>query len=238
MTRLATALALVPGALAASLLNLRSDSREVNVVLQVNKATSEAAIDVWNEAHDTIWAQSCSRSLKTGPFEENELVFEVDEHGAGTIKIGDKTYAIRDSNGEGENTIVCGRVVSDDELVVSCHVPIPASTPLQKLRRRDLANCFPKAGKVELSNIVATYERNSTAEWDNINVPPVVAEAEAEAPAPEATANITRSIGRRQIYCLVREVTRRVGDGNPHTNPLHIQLSVRLPTYTSPLPIP
>lgn len=226
MTRLATALALVPGALAASLLNLRSDSREVNVVLQVKKSTSEAAIDVWNEAHDAIWAQSCSRSINTGPFQDNELVFNVDDNGAGTIRIGDKTYAIRDREDK-SGGIVCGRVVSDNELVVSCHVPIPSSTPLQKLRRRDLASCFPKGGHVDLSTLLATFERNSTAEWDNINNdPPVVAEAEAEAPAPEATANITRSIGRRQIYCNVKKGTRRVGNGNPHTNPLHIQLSV------------
>jgi hypothetical protein len=87
MARLA-ALALLPGALAASILNLPRGTREVDVVLQVNKATSEAAIDVWNEDGTAVWAQSCSRSLSTGPFENAPLSFEVDDSGVGTLIIG------------------------------------------------------------------------------------------------------------------------------------------------------
>jgi hypothetical protein len=222
MARLA-ALALLPGALAASILNLPRGTREVNVVFQLNKATSEAAIDVWNEDATTVWAQSCSRSLNTGPFENAPLSFEVDDSGTGTLIIGSKNYTISDTD-DTPGAVKCGRVVDGHELVVSCHVPISDTIPLRRMRKRDLQDCFPK-GPVELTGVVAALESNGT----NVDVDWSHAGNDTASQLDESDkADQPQGIQRRQRFdfCTQWKRTRRVGDGSPRQTPLHIQVSV------------
>jgi hypothetical protein len=91
------------------------------------------------------------------------------------------------------------------------------------MRKRDLQDCFPK-GPVELTSVVAAFERNRTdVGWGHIDddgKAPQLNETE-EAAQPQA-------IQRRQRYdfCTTWRRTRRVGDGSPRQNPHHIQISV------------
>jgi len=73
MNLLAVGLALLSGVSATRLLQLAQGTQPVNVVLQINKATSEVAIDVWNKDKTGVMAYSCSHSLASGSFEKPNL---------------------------------------------------------------------------------------------------------------------------------------------------------------------
>jgi hypothetical protein len=209
-------LALLPAALAAPTLHLAPGSQAVSVVLQVNKATSEAAIDVWDETKSAVFAHSCSRTLASGSFASAPLAFTVNEQGAGSLSVGPQNYTIHD-DAEISGGIVCGRAASNDEVVVSCEVPVPSSLKLQSLSKRDLQDCFPR-GPVELSRLLAALESDSTVTSTNV----------AASSVPETRDIAAGAVGKRQgnICGIWTSNTRLVGNGNPHQNPLHIQLSV------------
>ncbi|KAH6650203.1 hypothetical protein F5144DRAFT_636699 [Chaetomium tenue] len=138
MNRLTTAFALLPVAFATPFLQR---AQTVNVVLRVNKVTSDSAIDVWNESKSEVLAQACSRSLKSGSFESSPILFTVDEYGAGTLSIGTQTYTIHDDP-DVSGGIICGRIASPSELAISCDVLIPESLQLRSLSKRDTQDCF------------------------------------------------------------------------------------------------
>ncbi|KAK4121220.1 hypothetical protein N657DRAFT_635815 [Parathielavia appendiculata] len=128
-------LALLPVASAAPALQLAAGTKAVNVVLQINKATSEAAIDVFDENKSNVFAHTCSRPLASGSFASSPLAFTVNEQGAGTLSVGPQTYTIHDQV-EYSGGIVCGRVASPSEVVVSFQVPVPSSLQLHSLNKR------------------------------------------------------------------------------------------------------
>jgi hypothetical protein len=210
--------AVLPAGFSTPLVQHTRDTQVVNIVLQVNKVTSEAAIDVWNNNSSEVLAHSCSLSLASGSFEGTPLGFTVNDYGAGNLSVGQQTYAIHDKP-EISGGIVCGRIASPDEVIVSCRVPISAPLQLKSLDNGGLQNCFPR-GPLELSGLVRELESTSTNDtaWSENGPSPL---HKAEAP----------DLYKRQGACGPwTERTIRVGDGNPHQNPLHIQLSVKIST--------
>jgi hypothetical protein len=142
MGRLALALAAVlPAAFSTPLAQHTRDTQVVNIVLQVNKVTSEAAIDVWNNNNSEVLGHSCSLSLASGSFEGMPLGFMVNEYGAGNLSVGQQTYTIHDKP-EIPGGFVCGRIASPVEVIVSCRVPISAPLQLKSLDKGGLQNCF------------------------------------------------------------------------------------------------
>jgi hypothetical protein len=218
MSRLWAALALLPLAFGTRLLHLPPGTQAVNVVLQVNKITSEAAVDVWNEDKSDVLAHSCSSSVASGSFESTPLVFAVNEYGAGNLNVGAQTYTIHDTP-EISGGIICGRITSPGEIIVSCEVPVSASLQLKSLSKRDLQDCFPR-GSVELLGMIRGLETgsaNDTAWSEN-------------PPSPPAAGSTNAAMGaayKRQGSCgSWRGRTVLKGDGYPHQNPLNIQISV------------
>ncbi|KAH7267919.1 hypothetical protein B0J15DRAFT_591766 [Fusarium solani] len=102
------------------------------------------------------------------------------------------------SIGGGDDAIECGRIASETELVVNCIVSLPGSVT-------QAMDVFE--GKVESES------------------PPDVAPAElSQAEVDEIVKKNHRD--KRQTPCGIwTSQTRRVGNGNPHQNPLNIQLS-------------
>ena len=220
MSGLVVALALLPAVFAIPFPPAEQGTRNAHVVLQVNKVTAEAAVEVWNLNKSEVFAQSCSRLLISEPFKSTPVAFSVNDYGAGNLTIGQQTYMIHEKP-EISGGIVCGRIVSPDEIIVSCEVAISQSLHrrLQDLKTRDLRNCFPH-GPVELTDVMRGLEDAPT---------------ERAIPSPQtASSNNTTglgltALGKRQGACGVwSQTTFNVGDGNPHQNPLNIQISVSL----------
>jgi len=152
------------------------------------------------------------------------LDFTVDGSGAGTVRIGAKDYAIQ-SDPAISGGITCGRLSSTDGAVISCDVPVPASLQLRGLSKRDLPTCRT-TGSNKLYNIMAGFERNKihVSTWSS-NI------TSAELPSTSPVAHT-----KRQGSCGVwSQATNQVGDGDPHQNPLNIQLSVRITSLSLPL---
>ncbi len=230
MTRLVAALALLPAAFATSVLQAAQGTQIVNIVLQANKVTAEVAIDVWNQDKSALFAQSCSRTLASGGFERTPIAFDVDDHGSGNLTVGQAQYTI-DEKPELSGGIVCSRIVSFDETLVNCEAPVSASLKLQSLSKRSRQDCFPD-GPLDVSRIVKRLENPATAntvpKQDTFSLFDV-------ARPPNATENAAHD--KRQGSCGAwSTATNLVGNGNPHQNPLNIQVSVRLAPHLSHCP--
>ncbi|KAB5586295.1 hypothetical protein GE09DRAFT_984522, partial [Coniochaeta sp. 2T2.1] len=214
MRLLGGASVLLPAVLAIPLSQGGQDTQTVKVLFQVNEAASEAVIEVWDHARSEIFARSCSLSLATGAFQSTPFNFTVDGSGAGTVRIGARDYTVH-SNPAISGGITCGRLSSADGAVVSCDVPIPASLQLRGLSKRALPTCRPN-GSDRLYAILAGFESRDIhrGTWSSNST-------SAELPN-------TNPVGhpKRQGSCGVwSSTTIMVGNGDPHQNPLNIQLS-------------
>lgn len=213
---------LLPAVLAIPLSESGQDTQTVKVVLQVNKAASEATIEVWDHDRSQVFARSCSPSLAIGAFQSTPLNFTVNGSGAGTVRIGAKHYTVH-SDPAISGGIICGRLSSADGAVVSCDVPVPASLQLKGLSKRALPSCRPN-GSNELYRILTGFERSEIHDstWSSNST---------SAELPSAVAH-----PKRQGACGVwSSNTYMIGNGDPHQNPLNIQLSVRIDSPSLPL---
>ena len=191
--------------------------QNIQITFSKKKSTSEVSTTAWNADKSSVVGQSCSTILSNGPFEAHSISFMVDENGSGNITIGTQTYVVHDDT-DISGGISCGRMHSSLESIVNCAVTVPASLQLQPLSKRDLALCFPE-GPLQLEGILAGIEaraRNPEA----FNIPP---------------SNISkRELGNVTGDPCDRYVghTRRIGDGNPHQNPMNVQLTVGHRSFT------
>ncbi|KAI8663172.1 hypothetical protein NCS57_00917300 [Fusarium keratoplasticum] len=207
-------LALVPVVLANPI--LRSEkTQDVHIVLELSKEASQAAVTVWNKDQSEAIANSCSESLASAPFENHAIAFKVDENGSGNLTVGDKSYSI----GGGDDAIECGRIASETELVVNCIVSLPGSVELKPLGKRGLKTCFPD-GPLEVTQAMDVFEGKVESESPSDVAPAELSQAEVDKIVKE------NHLDKRQTPCGIwTSQTRRVGNGNPHQNPLNIQLS-------------
>ncbi|ROT43788.1 hypothetical protein SODALDRAFT_306056 [Sodiomyces alkalinus F11] len=225
-------LALTPVVLANPVIRAE-EAQDVHITLELSKVASpaQAAITVWNNEQTEVLAKSCSDSLATGPFADHPIVFNINsENGAGSLTIGSASFQI----GGGDSTLTCGRVASETELVINCIVPVPGSLQLRSLEKRSLAECFPD-GPLEVSQSMDIFEGKVEA-----------AEGAIEFDFPELNQtqideivrreDLNSKFNKRQTAGCDNWVsdTRRVGNGNPHQNPWHIQLSepMKCPGHT------
>ncbi|KAK4451073.1 hypothetical protein QBC34DRAFT_437048 [Podospora aff. communis PSN243] len=189
------------------------------VTFHANRGSAEAAIEVWNADQTVMLGQSCKATLDSGAFAAAPIAFVVDgDTGSGTVTIGAKTYTIHD-NVAVSGGISCGRVTSEAEVMVKCNVPLPATLPLARMHKRDLADCFPVGGSGELEYVMRNLETEEEPIVDH--------DAPVTEPEPETlTATPTTLVPRQRVCEIVSLSTERVGNGNPHQNPKHIQLSI------------
>ncbi|KAK3905792.1 hypothetical protein C8A05DRAFT_41308 [Staphylotrichum tortipilum] len=201
-------LALLPAAVfATSVLQAAEGTRIVNIVLQVNKVTSKAAID------------SCSLQLTSGGFEKTPIAFGFNEHGAGNLTVGEKIYIVHEIP-EFSGGIVCSSIVSPYETLLNCETPVASSLKLSSPSRRNLKDCFPE-GPLELASVMDKLE--STPKGQPLSSPEALSSIEVR--QTNTTADHV-SHGKRQGSCgFWSSYTAEVGDGNPHQNPLNVQVS-------------
>ena len=196
--------------LAAALVQ-RQEAELITIVLQVSKINNEKAIDVWDQARTKVLAQSCSDSLQSGLFEHDAIAFQVDENGAGTFTLGSKSFAVSDNL---DQEASCGQIASAEELVITCHVPFAAPSGVPALDRRDLNDCFPKGGALDLLSVAQGFENGAQDE-------------PLPALTSEVAVNTTADLDKRQTgpCTFWSQVTYMVGNGDPHQNPWNVQVS-------------
>ncbi|KAK6218085.1 hypothetical protein QIS74_02517 [Colletotrichum tabaci] len=189
-------------------------SQNIQVTLHFLKAEHmQPSMTAYNNDRSKVIGRSCSTSLALGT---SSIVFAVDRNGSGNITVNEREFRVIDDP-ELSGGIVCGRMHSDLETVVNCEVAVPASLDLAHLDRRSAPGCMWKrsAGIEDGLGLEATlegfYRRPGFLPLEQPLAPP---------------DNLT--LTERQNCGVTKRDSYRVGDGNPHQNPLNIQLSAKI----------
>jgi hypothetical protein len=172
---------------------------EVFVTWRHELSTGKTALEVQG-TDKSVLAESCSSKIGSLDFSN------VDEHGGGFFTVGDNKFAV---TSKPENGPACHRIYNNDIAVVEC-TGVDADVPTGMIASED--GCFSHE-----ENKVAFRSLRSRSE-DVLN-------ASLPVEGPSMPAFHSRILGSRQS-CISNTDTTLVGDGNPHQNFLHKQISV------------
>lgn len=198
----------------------RGRPQDVHVVLHAHKESSEASIEIFNKEHSALLLHSCASTLTSGPFKDHHIDFTVDENGAGSLAVGSKQYTIHHDAAK-SGGIECDRIVNDVETLISCLVPLPYDIQLATKDNVSVSDCFTQAP----APVVLHHVRRGLL--GNLSFPPELSFPPHRNGEGEKPPTRSLSLDRRQGQCWTSSsYSVRVGDGNPHQNPLNIQLSV------------
>ncbi|CAL5868549.1 uncharacterized protein PFLUO_LOCUS2776 [Penicillium psychrofluorescens] len=186
----------------------KQKTQEVDVMIQQIKATSEMDITVLSQESSKILGYACSNILNSGAFAEKPIKADLDENGAGTLAVGNHMYIVNEDP-ETSGGITCGRTYNDVESFILCAVPLPTSLPLTPISNGEKASCFNSGNTPSLEaafrSILAQNKAPETGMTDIDDLP---------------------MLHKRQTACgQWSSDTQVVGDGDPHQNYLHTQLS-------------
>lgn len=195
-------------AMATNTLHQRAAAPSVVVSLFVDKATKASSVMVTDETRTKIYGHSCADTLALGSL---NIAYDVDQYGSGTLRFGSAVYTVH-SDLAFSGGIECGVIYDDSETHVDCVAPWPAGSELIELP----ANATRQPCLEEHLSRRAVYETDQ-----GTNAPLISRDSHPEAPVGQS---------KRQVTCMPNPVSRLVGNGNPHQNFQHTQLSVRLPT--------
>lgn len=211
-------LSTLPSVLAAPSVTVsaRGETQEVAIHVKIDKATSEKYVAISNKNLEVL-AEACSGVLNAGAFADFPISTNLDNNGAGNITLGANTFRVHEDSKLSNDVLTCTRMYNDVQAFVNCKALIPANLRLAPLSKRD--TCLKGKRSVEsseydLENVSLGF---TTASFNSTTPIPQIVERAEERP----------TIEERQRNCdrLVRE-TWRIGDGNPHQNWFHQQLSV------------
>ncbi|EQB57401.1 hypothetical protein CGLO_02476 [Colletotrichum gloeosporioides Cg-14] len=200
---------LISSSLAAPTISVRdgAELQQVQVVYQ----ECDSAISVEVRSGGTVVAEACSNTLDTGSFAELPIRFDVNKKGAGNVTVGSTTYKVHQDK-EISGGIVCGRLYDDAESVVSCDVSVPAGMSFQSLSKRH--ECIP-GGATSMAR--ALHIRDPEAALNSRYIAPV--------PFPVSDDNTHDFHVSKRQGCYPQKWTELVGDGNPHQNYYHQQVT-------------
>jgi hypothetical protein len=173
---------------------------EVFVTWRHELSTGKTALEIQG-TDKSVLAESCSSKIGSLDFSD------VDEHGGGSFTVGDKKFAVLSQPEDGP---VCSRIYNGDIAVVECtgvdyDVPAGSATSAE--------DCFShEENKMAFRSLRSRSEDARSAS------------APVEQP-PTMPAFHSRILGSRQTTCISNTDVVLVGDGNPHQNFLHKQIS-------------
>ncbi|KAH0420091.1 hypothetical protein CcaCcLH18_14188 [Colletotrichum camelliae] len=207
-----TTASLLSSALAAPALSRRDEPQLQQVQVVYQECDTATSVEVLSGG--TVVAEACSNTLDTGSFAALPIKFDVDRTGAGTVTVGSTTYKIHEKK-EISGGIVCGRLFDGGESVVSCDISVPASMPFQSLSRRH--ECIPD-GATTMARALQIRNPEQDLQARYIAPIPFLISDDANTNADK------RELGKRQ-GCYPQKWTELVGDGNPHQNYYHSQIT-------------
>lgn len=178
---------------------------DVSVIWRHELSTGKTATEV-RGADKALLADSCSSKIGALDFSD------VDENGGGSFTVGDKKFAVLSQPEAGHP--VCTRIYNGDIAVVEC-TGVDYSVPAGTATSAD--DCFKhEANKMAFRSL-------STRSGDVQN-----AGQQSEQPSnqPSMPSFHSRILGTRQTACISNTDVTLVGNGDPHQNFLHKQISV------------
>ncbi|TDZ74410.1 hypothetical protein CTRI78_v000745 [Colletotrichum trifolii] len=170
----------------------------------------EPSITAYNNDRSEVVGHSCATSLALG---SSSIAFTVDQNGAGNITVNEEEFKVLDDP-EISGGVACGRIHNDAETVVNCELTVPATANLLPPNRRNLPECksVKRAATGEESGLEAILD-------GFLRGPEYLPSEQPLELSENSTAVAPRQCGIQQRDAYL------IGNGNPHQNPLNIQLS-------------
>ncbi|OBT58266.1 hypothetical protein VE04_01564 [Pseudogymnoascus sp. 24MN13] len=216
MMLLAAMLWLVPVVLGALHLSLPQDSKEASLFVKFDKTTLETEV-VIADMDSQILGQSCGRTLDSGAFAHFPISTEVDSNGAGNITLNGQSYIVHESP-DFSGGITCTRMYSDDDSFVRCLIKVPNSLQTEPLSKENRKACFTRGTlDMERASNVHAAQLAGSDEYD-------LGRTSLEVSEPPLKSNVSRT-GNELIDCTWFSDVVPIGNGDPHQNYLHTQLS-------------
>jgi hypothetical protein len=181
----------------------------VVVSLFFDKETKSSSVIVTDEAKTKVYGHSCANTLALGSV---NIAYDVDQYGSGKLQFGPKTYTIH-SDATVSGGVKCGVIYDYAELHVDCLAPWTADSKFVELTTNTTLPCFHDH----------ISRRNSYGLDETRNKHSVPRATHPEAPI-ELDSRQAGSIGGST--CNPYQVSKLVGNGNPHQNYRHTQISV------------
>lgn len=206
---------LAAAALAAPSSQGEEDISYVRVTLQQHKTNSEKEILVIDTSTLDILASACSLTLDTGAFADFSIIADVGLNGNGSIIAGPSIFTVHE-NVEHSGGITCYRMYDEYESLLVCDdVPVSSMVQLSRIGENGRSACFSEPDKLHLRPVA-----KSTHIMDTLPIP--FSQKNFTHPAHEG------ELEQRQISpcSMWYPATELVGDGDPHQNYYHKQLSV------------
>lgn len=173
---------------------------DVSITWRHEKSSGSTSLTIREAKGDTVLAETCGNTLGSLNF------VNADENGAGNLTVGGATFDISSRVQDG---VSCTRTYNGDIAVVDCSgisFEVPKGTAQS-------ANCF--------------NDENAKASFLALNRRNMVLHVPTPTEKRSTPAQMFKLRGRQQ--CHSEETTYPVGDGNPHQNYYHKQLSVSIP---------
>ncbi|RYP43800.1 hypothetical protein DL768_009661 [Monosporascus sp. mg162] len=196
-------------------------TKQVTIRVQVDKTTSDTDLTVIDKETSQVLAKSCSNTLNSGVFAMLPISVELDDTGAGRLRIGSAKYNVHEDVAI-SGGISCGRMYDDAGIFLSCDATLPAFLELNPLDKRDEPTCFANNSLTLQSHEIAMMGGVASAPLALTNVSQTNAEA-------------LTALEKRQGACGAWSATTwPVGNGDPHQNYWHQQLSENMQCGAAP----
>ncbi|KAH7129219.1 hypothetical protein EDB81DRAFT_661255 [Dactylonectria macrodidyma] len=170
---------------------------DVQIVWRLEKSSNISALSVYNVASGDLLAETCGSLLEADvPIDFSA----VNQNGLGNFTVGDESFLVH-SNADFSGGPECSKTFNPDLAVVHCS---KVTWSAKKYSKGDASECFEDADSYTVFNTIR--RRDQTHEMHARG-------------APESS-----DLEERQ-YCSWNERSDLVGDGNPHQNFWHKQLS-------------
>ncbi|KFZ06545.1 hypothetical protein V501_07314 [Pseudogymnoascus sp. VKM F-4519 (FW-2642)] len=167
-----------------------------------------------------VLGQSCSKALDSGAFADFPISTDLDSNGAGNITLNGQSYMVHE-HADFSGGITCTRMYSDVDSFVRCSIKVPNSLQAKPLSAENSKACFTR-GTLDMettSNVFAARLAGSK-EYD-------LSETSLSMSEHPPKANVRGTSGANgPPDCSWHSDVVLIGNGDPHQNYLHTQLSI------------
>ncbi|OBU00747.1 hypothetical protein VE01_01192 [Pseudogymnoascus verrucosus] len=221
---------IVPVVLGAPhLSSLPRDLKEASLLIKFDKTSLEQEVVVV-DMESQVLGQSCSKTLDSGAFADFPISTDLDSNGAGNITLNGQSYMVHE-HADFSGGITCTRMYSDADSFVRCSIKVPNSLQAKPLSAENSKACFTR-GTLDMettSNIFAARLAGSK-EYD-------LSEISLSTSEHPPKSNVRGTSGANgPPDCAWHSDVVLIGNGDPHQNYLHTQLSVRCGLSIPPNP--
>ena len=160
-------------------------------------------------------ASACSNTLDTGSFSTTPILLQIDSprSASGNISVGGTSYPLH-SNPADRDSPVCLRVYNEDVVEVQCSIALKMIVRPTPDSANATDDCFTENKTPSMldfrSSLISPNTDNSTSE---------PAQHLSTVPAKRSSKLVPKQ-------CVTSHSTIKIGDGDPHQNFLHKQVSV------------